>query len=429
MRLKPSDEKKQALLDFLQGKGNGDSGANFLSELIVRSTEQVLQELLEAEQTEFLGRDNYQRGGDQGIYRNGYETGTLKSSEGIMQVKLPQVRGLNQPYQSSLWQTLGRTSEHLQALVTELYSNGLSTRDIEYSLEQALGQFMLSKSSVSVITECLVEQYEAFKARDLGGFNVAYVFIDVVFEPLRRYGSRLGVMVCWGQCTDGSRVLLDLTLANNESYEAALEFIHGMICRGLQPPLSCTTDGAPGLTKAVSAAWPRSKRIRCWFHKMQNLQQKVPPQAWPDVKAMIEDMRDAPTIQQGEQRHQACLEQLQNDFPEAYRCLQDDSQASLNHLYFPKRHRLMIRTTNLVERCFVEERRRTKVIPHLWDEQSLTKLVFSVLIRVSDRWSKRQFSEMEQQQLKQLRKDWFQQQSQSENKANKTTRRSASRVA
>ena len=66
---------------------------------------------------------------------------------------------------------------------------------------------------------------------------------------------------------------------------------------------------------------------------------------------------------------------------------------------------------------------------HLWDEQSLTKLVFSVLIRVSDRWSKRQFSEVEQRQLKQLRKNWFKQENKPVNKITKTTRRSASRAA
>jgi transposase-like protein len=56
-----------------------------------------------------------------------------------------------------------------------------------------------------------------------------------------------------------------------------------------------------------------------------------------------------------------------------------------------------------VERAFVEERRRTKVIPHLWTEGSLVQLVYGVLIRVSDRWSKKCFSEFEQQQLRSLR--------------------------
>jgi transposase-like protein len=62
-----------------------------------------------------------------------------------------------------------------------------------------------------------------------------------------------------------------------------------------------------------------------------------------------------------------------------------------------------VRTSNLAERAFEEERRRTKVIPHLGDEQSLLKLVFAVLIRVSDRWGKKQFSEFEQHQIRALR--------------------------
>jgi hypothetical protein len=57
----------------------------------------------------------------------------------------------------------------------------------------------------------------------------------------------------------------------------------------------------------------------------------------------------------------------------------------------------------LAERAFGEERRRTKVIPHLLDERSLGQLVFAVLIRVSDRWGKKCFSEFEQQQIRSLR--------------------------
>ena len=64
----------------------------------------------------------------------------------------------------------------------------------------------------------------------------------------------------------------------------------------------------------------------------------------------------------------------------------------------------MIRTTNLLERLFGEERRRTKVISHLWDEGSVVKLVFAVLIRVSDRWGKKCFSELEQHQIRGLRR-------------------------
>jgi transposase-like protein len=114
-------------------------------------------------------------------------------------------------------------------------------------------------------------------------------------------------------------------------------------------------------------------------------------------------MRDAPTPQKAEKRREAIVAQYQRELPEACRCLLDDAAASLNHLVVPQRHQQYVRTANLVERAFVEERRRTKVIPHLWGETSLVNLVFGVLIRVSDRWGKKCFSELEQQQIRSLR--------------------------
>lgn len=106
----------------------------------------------------------------------------------------------------------------------------------------------------------------------------------------------------------------------------------------MQVPVTITTDGAIGLTKASDARWPKSLRIRCWFHQMQNLQQKVPAPLWPEVKALRVDMRDAPTPEKAEKRREASVAQYQREFPEACRCLLDDAAASLNHLLVPQRH-------------------------------------------------------------------------------------------
>ena len=80
---------------------------------------------------------------------------------------------------------------------------------------------------------------------------------------------------------------------------------------------------------------------------------------------MLVDMRDAPTREKAEERRELIVAQYQREFPEACRCFLDDADASLNHLAVPQRHQQYVRTSNLVERAFVEERRRTKVIPHL----------------------------------------------------------------
>ena len=47
----------------------------------------------------------------------------------------------------------------------------------------------------------------------------------------------------------------------------------------------------------------------------------------------------------------------------------------------PVKHRKAIRTTNLLERLFGEERRRLKVIPNAWGEKAVLKLMFAAMNR------------------------------------------------
>ena len=88
----------------------------------------VLQDALEAEQRDVLGRERYQRGSD-GSYRNGYRPGCIEGAEGCLQVQVPQVRGI-WGYRSVLMDFWVRHTEVLQQLATEMYARGLSTRDI-----------------------------------------------------------------------------------------------------------------------------------------------------------------------------------------------------------------------------------------------------------------------------------------------------------
>lgn len=233
---------------------------------------------------------------------------------------------------------MGATSDVLKKLIVEMYVGGMSQRDIEYGLEQAVGQFVLSKSAVSNIAESLAEESEAFRTRDLRQEPVAYLFMDTVYDPLRRWGQKTGVLCGWAICEDGRKVLLSLSTAKSESCESCREVLRDLGKRGLRSPLTITPDGAIGLRQALEAVWPKSLRIRCWFHKRQNFQQKVPAQAWPEVKAFLVAMRDAPSREKAEQRRDVLVERYQREFPELCRCLLDDADASLNHLEGPQRH-------------------------------------------------------------------------------------------
>jgi transposase-like protein len=97
----PSEQKAQALRALLQGQVDGQNGEELLSTIVRLSSERILQEAVENEQAEALGRGRYETRGEKGGYRNGYEKGTLKTAEGIFQVRRPQIRGREEPLRSA----------------------------------------------------------------------------------------------------------------------------------------------------------------------------------------------------------------------------------------------------------------------------------------------------------------------------------------
>ena len=398
-RIPPSQHLDQVVRQL----SNQHEGADLTSALLRAGARKTIQELLEAEVTELLGRDRYERRETEATgYRNGYKRRRLDTAEGRLEIELPQVRDTAEPYQSAFWQALQRRTEVLEHLVVELYVRGLSTRDIEDALTD-LGDDtgpLLSRSSVSRVTETLWEEYDAFAQRDLSGIEVVYLFADAVYESLRQQaGVREGLLVTWAICADGSKELVHLSLGNHERSQSWLEHFRDVVRRGLPIPLTVTTDGAPGLIQAVEASWPEAERIRCWVHKMANVLDKVPDEVRPRLKAWLQAIRDAPDYHHGRALAEQVMAEFDRDYPAAMRSLSDDLEASLAHLKLPAMHRRYIRTTNLVERSFAEERRRAKVLPRFRSERECLKLVFGVLWRTSQRWNRVRFTEHEQRQI------------------------------
>jgi transposase-like protein len=93
----------------------------------------------------------------------------------------------------------------------------------------------------------------------------------------------------------------------------------------------------------------------------------------------------------------------ERELPAVVQCFQEDFDACIAHLPFPLRHRRVIRTTNLLERLVLEERRRTKIIPHAFGERPVLKLMYAAVIRAADRWRGITVGEFEQRQLRAIR--------------------------
>ena len=400
-RIPASERTSQKLEELLtQGVADGDARA----ELLKLAVRKIVEETLEAEVAEAVGRDYYESGAVPGAgYRNGYRRGRLRTAEGPIEYGTPQVADRSEPFVSRVRAGLGGRTAELERLAVEMFARGLSTRDIEAAFRDATGRSLLSRSAVSQVTERLWQEYEAFASRDLSEFAVAYFFVDGVAERLHAGLPREAVLCAWGITEDGRKVLLHLAPGTKEDTASCTAFFEDLKRRGLADPLLVVTDGAAGLIRAAEICFPRALRQRCLVHRLRNLQSKAPESQWPEIAIRARACYEAASPALATLLREDFVQAYGRELPTVVQCFTDDFDACIAHLRFPLRHRKVIRTTNLLERLFLEERRRTKIVPHAFGERPVLKLMYAAMIRAADRWRRITVGEFEQRQLRAIR--------------------------
>ena len=375
--------------------GSGRDIAEVLEEVMRVSARLVLQQVLEDEVTAWLGRNwNSRAEGERAGQRNGYSDLTIKTTAGPVELKRPKLRNTTERFASSL---LGKgvvRSEPLEALVISAWVRGLSDRDVEALLAEALGpEATLSKSTASRICARLRDEFDAFRARDLSGIELDYLFLDGSHFKMHDGSRAEPVLVAYGITTVGQPVLLAVEPGGDESHDAWAGFLDDLAARGLRVPLLVISDGAPGLLGALDVKRSSALRQRCLIHRARNVVAKVPAERRDEVKAAfwkIFDLDDAvpgePAVCTAQANIDAFARRYEREFPSAVKCLLTDRQALTAYLRFPAEHWNRIRHTNLIERTFGETRRRVKVIGRLPGEASCLSLVWAVLDRASRGW-------------------------------------------
>jgi transposase-like protein len=404
-KVPPSEKLSKEIEQVLSG--NISEREDLLEALIERSVRMVIQRILEQEVTDYLGRDYYERSSEsRNGHRNGYEGKKLKTAEGGFHLDVPQVRGAEKTYRSEFLKKVDSLSPGLRHLAIEMYARGLSTRDIEETLrDRETGKLLLSKDAVSELTEELWEEYERFCERDLSGYDVVYLFVDAVYESLRQQaGLKEAILCSWAITSGGHKVLLHIGLGNRESYESWREFFRHMNRRGLRMPLLVTSDGAPGLIKAIAECFPESRRQRCTFHKLQNIRNKLPQDVIDELYPQIRSVYYQTNEEIAKLYAAKIIDEYAAKYPSAIKSFQEDFEACIQHMVFPAGHQKHIMTTNLLERAFGEQKRRTKIIPRFFDEKSCLKLVYATMVRASQKWRRIKMSEYDLVLLRNLRK-------------------------
>jgi transposase-like protein len=176
-----------------------------------------------------------------------------------------------------------------------------------------------------------------------------------------------------------------------------------MRSRSLGDPLLVVSDGAPGIIKAIESGFPRSERQRCLAHRMRNLAAKLPEDLRPEFKARATAAYQAPSRAIARELAQGVVADYEAELPSAVACFMDDFEACIAHLRMPVTYGRAIRTTNLLERLFVEERRRLKIIPNGFGDKPVLKLMFGAMIRAAERWRAIRITDFERRQMATVR--------------------------
>src|SRR5215210_9435541 len=258
-RVPMSERTRNELKEMLAGKRGADR-----SGLVRQAARLIVEEALEAEAAQQLGRYYYEHGASERGYRNGYRTGKVKTAEGVIEFAVPQVSDTAEPFRSQIRQVIRGRTEELERLAVEMYARGLSVRDIEAAFTDESGRCALTKTAACELSERLWADYQAFAGRDLSEFKVLYLFVDGIAERLHLGQPREAVLAAWGIVESGTKVLLGLAPGTKEDTASCRDLLRELKARNLSDPVLVGTDGAPGLIRPVEEVFPKSLPSAGW---------------------------------------------------------------------------------------------------------------------------------------------------------------------
>ncbi len=371
---------QSALLDLLEMMRSADDG-----ELMRRLLATMMQTLVDAEATAFIGAEPHERSESRTTQRNGHRDKVVTTTAGDLTVRIPKVR--TGSFFPALLEPRRRIDVALHAVVMQAYVEGVSTRRVD-DLVVALGGTGISKSEVSRICAKLDTEVATWRERDLDHIDFPYLFLDATYCKVRVNGRVVSqaVVIATGVSADGRREVLGCQVGDSETEAFWTEFLRSLRDRHLGGVQLVISDSHRGLTNAVTAVLQGASWQRCRVHFMRNALAKVSKGHAEMVAATIRTIFAQPTG--GEVRHQVTVvaDMLEGQFPAVADLLRDATADLTAFADFPHAHWQKIWSTNPLERLNREVKRRTDVVGIFPNTAALLRLSACVLIEAHDEW-------------------------------------------
>ena len=344
--------------------------------------EKTLNQVLLAESEEQLKAAPYERTEERTDSRNGFRDREYTTRVGTLTLHVPRHR--NQPFKTMIFENYSRSEAALIASMTEMVINGVSTRKVSKVVETLCGT-SFSKSTVSDLCKDLSVAVKEFRNRPLTE-SYPFLTVDATYFKVRenhRIVSK-AFMIALATNDQGHREIIGFGVYHNESKDTWNDFLNGLKKRGLKGLLMITSDAHEGIRDAMNKVFPNVPWQRCQFHFSKNIADKAPKKYQAGIRAELNEMFNCQSLKDARKIRDRILDEYRCVAESAMNCLEEGFESAMTIMALPQHLRRYYRTSNHIERLNKELKRRSKVIGIFPNEDSLLRLMGSVLIEQNE---------------------------------------------
>ena len=351
----------------------------------------VLEQVMEVEMDEELGRERCQRSeepdGQLRNYRNGYSKKTVKTQLGEVDIRVPRDR--QGKYEPKIMGKYDRNAEGMEEKILALYACGMSQRDISEQIKE-LYNVEISPELVSKISEKIMPEVTAWQNRPLEKVY-PFVFMDAIHYKVKedhRYVTKAAYVVL-GITMDGRKDILGVWIGEHESSKFWLNVLNDLKSRGVMDVYLFCTDGLCGMMQAIEAVFPNSRLQRCIVHQIRASTRYV---SYKDIKQVIADLKKiytAVTLDEAENNLLAFAERWRGKYPSCVKSWEDNWEVLTTFFEYPMEIRKIIYTTNIIEGLNRQFRQITKNKPAFTNDDSLRRMLYLASQRIMKHWHAR----------------------------------------
>lgn len=354
--------------------------------LIAGLLEVAIRDALEAQVTEHLGADHYERTDQRRGRRNGTKPRTMKTAVGALHFDVPQVR--EGDFHPSVFERYQRSDKAMVGAMREMVIQGVSTRRVSAVLEEMAG-FSVSAGLVSRAMAELDEEIARFNERPLDECEWPYLIIDARYEKIRKAGRVVSqaVLVAAGISDTGQRRILGYWVGDSESEATWGEVFEALKRRGLKGLEMIVSDAHAGIRAALGRYFQGIPWQRCRVHLMREMLAKV---SYRDFKELARDLRRIFAAPGGREDCLAVgaevIEKWRKKAPKMTAALEAGLEDCLTAQGLRPELRRRLHSTNMLERIMRELKRRSRVVSIFPSISSAERLFGALLIEMDEAW-------------------------------------------